>query len=95
MVWRYHYIHNLSIKFTYYEYRHAGPRHPARKRFLTPFFLLCHPSTLYFGPKAPKGLEANWIPTSGKKPYAMFRFYGPEEAFYNKTFKLADVELVK
>ncbi len=51
--------------------------------------------TLYFGPKAPKGLEANWIPTSGKKPYAMFRFYGPEEAFYNKTFKLADVELVE
>ena len=51
--------------------------------------------TLYFGPRAPKGLEANWIPTSGKKPYAMFRFYGPEEAFYNKTFKLADVELVK
>jgi hypothetical protein len=48
-----------------------------------------------FGPKAPKGLEANWIPTSGKKPYAMFRFYGPEEAFYNKTFKLANVELVR
>ena len=47
--------------------------------------------TLYFGPKAPKGLEANWIPTSGKKPYAMFRFYGPEETFYNKTFKLNDV----
>jgi len=51
--------------------------------------------TLYFGPKAPQGLEANWIPTSGKAPYAMFRFYGPEESFYNKTFKLADVELVK
>ena len=51
--------------------------------------------TLYFGPKAPKGLEANWIPTSGKKPYAMFRFYGPKESFYNKSFKLADVELVK
>ncbi|QEG34284.1 DUF1254 domain-containing protein [Bythopirellula goksoeyrii] len=48
--------------------------------------------TLYFGPE---GLETNWIPTSGKAPYAMFRFYGPEEAFYNKTFKLADVELVK
>jgi len=51
--------------------------------------------TLYFGPKAPKDLEANWIPTSGKKPYAMFRFYGPKESFYNKSFKLADVELVK
>ena len=51
--------------------------------------------TLCFGPNAPKGLEANWIPTSGKKPYLIFRFYGPEEEFYNKTFKLADVELVK
>lgn len=51
--------------------------------------------TLYVGPKAPKGLEANWIPTSGKKPYAMFRFYGPEDAFYDKSFELPDVELVK
>jgi len=25
----------------------------------------------------------------------VFRFYGPEEAFYNKSFKLADVERVK
>ena len=44
--------------------------------------------------RSPEGLENNWIPTAGKKPYFMFRFYGPEEAFYNKTFKLADVELV-
>jgi hypothetical protein len=51
--------------------------------------------TLYVGPKAPKGFENNWIPTAGKKPYLMFRFYSPKEAFYNKTFKLADVELVK
>ncbi len=51
--------------------------------------------TLHVGPKAPKGLEANWIPTSGKKPYAMFRFYGPEDAFYDKSFELPDVELVK
>ena len=51
--------------------------------------------TLYVGPKAPEGLENNWIPTAGKAPYLMFRFYGPEEAFYNKSFKLADVELVE
>jgi len=51
--------------------------------------------TLYVGPKAPKGYEHNWIPTAGKAPYLMFRFYGPEEDFYNKTFKLADVELVE
>ena len=51
--------------------------------------------TLYVGPKAPDGFENNWIPTAGKKPYLMFRFYGPKDAFYNKTFKLADVELVE
>ena len=51
--------------------------------------------TLYVCPKAPRGQENNWIPTAGKIPYLMFRFYGPEEAFYNKTFKLADVELIK
>ena len=51
--------------------------------------------TLYVGPKAPEGLENNWIPTAGKAPYLMFRFYGPEEAFYSKSFKLADVELVE
>ena len=51
--------------------------------------------TVYVGPKAPDGLESNWIPTAGKAPYLMFRFYGPEEAFYNKTFKLEDVELIR
>ena len=51
--------------------------------------------TLYVGPKAPKGYENNWIPTVGKAPYLMFRFYGPKDAFYDKSFKLNDVELVK
>ena len=51
--------------------------------------------TLLVGPKSPQGLESNWIPTAGKTPYLMFRFYGPEEAFYNKTFKLADVKHVE
>ena len=43
--------------------------------------------------RSSEGLKNNWIPTAGKKPCLMFRFYGPEEAFDNKTFKLADVEL--
>ena len=51
--------------------------------------------TLYFGPEAPAGLDANWIPTAGKTPYAMFRFYGPEDAFYDKSFKLDDIVEVK
>jgi len=50
--------------------------------------------TLYIGPEAPKGLEANWIPTKGKRPLPAMRFYGPTEAMNNKTFKLPDFELV-
>ena len=50
--------------------------------------------TLYVGPKAPAGLEANWIPTAGKRPLPAMRFYGPTEAFNNKTFKLPDFELL-
>jgi len=50
---------------------------------------------VYFGPKAPDGLESNWIPTLGKEPYVWLRLYGPEETFWNKSFKMPDVELVK
>jgi hypothetical protein len=46
---------------------------------------------LYFGPKAPAGLESNWIPTLGKEPYVWLRLYGPEDAFWNKSFKMPDV----
>jgi len=34
-------------------------------------------TTVYFGPKASKGLESNWIPTNGKRFFLLFRFYGP------------------
>ncbi|WP_372379242.1 DUF1214 domain-containing protein [Vibrio natriegens] len=50
--------------------------------------------TLYAGPKAPEGLESNWIPTKGKRPLPALRFYGPTDALNNKTFTLADFELV-
>ena len=50
---------------------------------------------IYFGPKAPKGLESNWIPTQGKRPIPIMRFYGGTEEFWNKSFKLPDVELLK
>jgi hypothetical protein len=49
---------------------------------------------LYFGPKAPVGLESNWVPTQGKQPYPIFRFYGPQAAFWNKSFVMPDVELM-
>jgi len=51
--------------------------------------------TLYFGPKAPKGQESNWIPTAGKKPFPVLRVYGGTEKFWDKSWKMPDVELVK
>jgi hypothetical protein len=50
---------------------------------------------VYFGPKAPAGKESNWVPTkSGGGFEVMFRFYGPEEPLFDKTWKLPDIELV-
>jgi hypothetical protein len=50
---------------------------------------------LYFSPKPPEGLENNWIPTSGRDFFLFFRFYGPEKAVFDRSFKLPDVELVQ
>ena len=50
--------------------------------------------TLYVGPRAPAGLESNWIPTSGKRPMPTIRFYGATEELINKTFKMPDFEAV-
>ena len=49
---------------------------------------------LYFGPKAPQGLESNWIPT-GEDYFLIFRLYGPEPALFKKTWTLPDVEMLK
>jgi hypothetical protein len=50
--------------------------------------------TLYVGPKAPEGFEANWIPTRGKRPLPAMRFYGATDALNKKTFKMPDFEEV-
>jgi len=47
---------------------------------------------LYFGPSAPKGLESNWLPTEGKRPYVWLRLYGPGDAFWDKSFVMPDVK---
>ena len=52
-------------------------------------------TTLYFGPKAPKGHESNWIPTAGKKPLPVLRVYGGTEKFWDKSWTMPDVQLVK
>jgi hypothetical protein len=50
---------------------------------------------LYFGPKAPAGQEANWIPTDPARKFElMFRAYGPTKEFFEKAWVLPDVEKV-
>ena len=48
--------------------------------------------TIYFGPKAPDGKETNWVPTNGRAFEVLFRLYGPEKPFFEKAWKLPDVE---
>jgi len=50
---------------------------------------------VYFGPKAPAGKEANFVPTDPARPFElMFRFYGPTKALLDKAWTLPDVEPV-
>ncbi|MET0988550.1 MAG: DUF1214 domain-containing protein, partial [Steroidobacteraceae bacterium] len=49
--------------------------------------------TVYLGPKAPERMASNWIPTkAGRKFEVLFRFYGPEKALFDKTWRLPDIE---
>jgi hypothetical protein len=48
---------------------------------------------IWFGPKAPAGKEQNWVPTNpGGQFEVLFRLYGPEKPFVDKTWKLPDIE---
>jgi hypothetical protein len=50
---------------------------------------------IHCGPKAPAGFEKNWIPTvPGKNWFAYFRFYQPTEAYFDRSWPLADFEQV-
>ena len=51
---------------------------------------------VYFGPKAPKGQENNWLQTvPGKGWSVIFRLYGPLEPWFDKTWRPGEIELVK
>lgn len=51
---------------------------------------------VFFGPKAPAGKEANWVPTDPNRRFELlFRLYGPKKALFEKTWKLPDVEEVQ
>jgi hypothetical protein len=51
---------------------------------------------IYLGPKAPQGKDSNWVPASAGRGFeTLFRLYGPDEAFAEKTWKLPDIEKMK
>jgi len=50
---------------------------------------------IYIGARAPAGMAANWIYTPpGKNWYPWFRFYGPEKAIFDKSWRLPDIEKI-
>jgi hypothetical protein len=50
---------------------------------------------LYFAPKAPPGKEKNWIQTvPGRHWFTYFRLYAPTAAYFDRTWKMNDIELV-
>jgi hypothetical protein len=50
---------------------------------------------IYFGASAPPGKESNWVPTDSKGGFEVLaRFYGPQKALFEKTWKLSDIERI-
>jgi len=51
---------------------------------------------IYFGPKAPQGKEANWIQTvPGKGWFTILRVYSPTKAYFDKSWRIGEIELTK
>ena len=52
--------------------------------------------TVYFGPKAPKGYENNWIETiPGKSWFVVLRMYSPLKPWIEQTWRPSEVELTE
>ncbi|MBY5591916.1 DUF1254 domain-containing protein [Rhizobium leguminosarum] len=51
---------------------------------------------IFLGPKAPKGGEANWIPTDPDRKFeVMFRLYAPTKALFDKSWVLPDLDRIE
>ncbi len=51
---------------------------------------------VWFGPTAPEGHESNWVQTLPGKGWSVaLRLYGPEEAWFDKTWRPGEIEPVK
>jgi hypothetical protein len=54
-------------------------------------------TTVYFGPAMPKGVDrGNWIQTTpGKGWFALLRLYSPLKPFFDKSWRVGEIEEVK
>jgi hypothetical protein len=51
---------------------------------------------VYFGPTAPAGKDSNWVPTNPRGQFeVLFRLYGPQKPFFDKVWKLPDIERMR
>lgn len=51
---------------------------------------------LFFGPEAPASGETNWVQTiPGRHWFSYFRFYGPLEPYFDRSWKLGDITAVQ
>jgi len=51
---------------------------------------------IYVGPTAPKGHEKGWLRTvPGKGYFVILRLYSPTQPYFDQTWKLGDIELLK
>jgi hypothetical protein len=50
---------------------------------------------IYCAPQAPAGQKENWVTTAqGGNWFVIFRLYGPDKPFFDKSWKLPDIEKV-
>ncbi|MBK5049377.1 DUF1254 domain-containing protein [Paraburkholderia domus] len=69
-----------------------GEKFPSISQYTTPVINADGSVDIYFGPAAPKDQHVNWIKTvPGKGWFPIIRFYGPLQAFFDKTWKPDDI----
>ena len=50
---------------------------------------------VHFGPKPPTGEESNWVQTwPGKGWNVLLRLYGPQQPFFEKSWRPGEIEEV-
>jgi hypothetical protein len=50
---------------------------------------------IYFSPAAPGDHSSNWVPTKACNSFeVIFRFYGPDQPLFDKSWKLPDIQKI-